>query len=176
MSWILDHLNIIIVGILVIGSFLKSRFDSANQNEQETEEVPDFDDRERSERRSPSPSPYVPPPVLRTPPPVPAQSSPTPSPVFAATRSQSGAMTASADEAAALLQRQRDIDDRLRTIREARFAKGSAKPSTRPRAVTGKPIPVASASTSIRARLRNPAELRRAFVLREIVDPPVTLR
>lgn len=176
MSWILEHINLVIIGALVIGSFLKSRFDALKQDQQEPDELPDFETYEETQRSSPPAMPYVPPRVERTPPQVPVQRSAERPPVFAATRSQSGAMTASADEAAIILQKQRDIEERLRVIREARPAKSGSKSSIRPRAITGKPVPVAAVPTSIRGRLRNPSELRRAIVMREILDPPVGLR
>ncbi len=176
MSWILDHLNIVIVGVLVLGSFLKSRFEALKQDAQEPEEFPEVDSHEESRRHRPPLMPYVPPPVERTPSAAaPAQQSPELQPVFAATRSQSGAMTASADEAAAVLQNQRDIEERLRMIRAARPAKGSPKSPVQTR--SHKPASVtACVTSSIRGQLRNPAELRRAIVLREILDRPVGLR
>jgi hypothetical protein len=173
MSWILDHLNIVIVGILVIGSFLKSRFDSVKEEEPEADDYPEFETFDQDQRPSPPPMPYVPPMVEQAPAPEPPTIS-QPRPVFAATRSVSGAQSASADEAAIILAKQREIEERLQAIRETRNANRANNPPLRARAVTSKSV--ARASTSIHARLRNPAELRRAVILREILDAPVGLR
>jgi hypothetical protein len=178
MSWILEHLNLVIVGVLVLGSFLKSRLDALNRDDEEPENLPEYEVLEDHRRQAPPSIPYVPPPLERTPPPIVIQRSVEPPRVFAATRSQSGAMTASADEAASILQKQRDIQERLRVIREAHPAKTDLKSPSRPMMTVRKRTPVVSGSTpsSLRARLRNPAELRRAIVLREILDRPVGLR
>lgn len=177
MSWILDHLNLVIVGVLVIGSFLKSRFDSLKQDEQETEESPDFDTHQDSQRQGPPLMPYVPPPVERTPSPVLVQRSAQQPNVFAATRSQSGALSASSAEAASILQKQLDIQERLRVIREALPRSSGSRTPSQPM-TNRKPVAIAvgGVPSTIRARLRNPAELRRAFVLREILDRPAGLR
>jgi hypothetical protein len=177
MSWILDHLNIVIVGILVIGSFLKSRFDAVNEDEPEAEDYPDVETFEDEQRQSPPPVPYVPPMVEQAPSPEPPPTT-RERPAFAASRSVSGAMTASADEAAIILEKQREIEKRLQAIRETRNAKRVASSPLRARTATRKSTPVAigGVPTSIRARLRNPAELRRAVILREILDSPVGLR
>lgn len=177
MSWIFDHLNIVIVIALVIGSFLKSRFDSMTQGDQEPEEQPDYETYEEPKRQNPPSMPYVPPAVERTPPPVPADRGVAQPPVFAATRTSSGAMNASAEEAAAILKKQRDIEERLRLIRETRSAKSGAKaPAVRNRNSAEPSVPATTVPSSIGSRLRNPAEQRRAFVLREILDRPVGLR
>ena len=120
MSWILDHLSFVIVGVLAIGSFLKSRFDAMKQDPEEPEDFSEADYKEKPHRQRPPLTPYVPPRVERTPPAVPVQHAPEQRVVFAATRSQSGAMSASADEA--ILQQQRDIEERLRAIRAAQSA------------------------------------------------------
>ncbi len=174
MSWILEHLNLVIVVVLVIGSFLKSRFDALKQDAQEAEDSSEFDTHEETQRHGPPLMPYVPPRVDRTPPAVPVQHTPEPAPIFAATHSQSGALSASADEA--ILQQQRDIEERLRAIRAAQPAKGSKKAPVRSQVSNRKPAAIASVPSSIRGHLRNPAELRRAIVLREILDRPVGLR
>jgi len=75
------------------------------------------------------------------------------------------------------LKHQHDLAERLRHIHETKVTTSSGVAATRAREsgiqVTMKP---ASSALSIRARLRSPAELRRAFVMREILNAPVSLR
>jgi len=69
------------------------------------------------------------------------------------------------------LARQRAMQERLSALRKERTAvsKASKKP------VKAKAAPMVSPS-SLKARLRDRRELRRAIVMREILDPPVGLR
>ena len=68
------------------------------------------------------------------------------------------------------LNRQRAMEERLRALRKE---KTTAK-STRTARKAAQPPPMVS--PSIKARLRDRRELRRAIIMREILDPPVGLR
>lgn len=179
MSWIIDHLNLVIVGALVLGSFLKSRFDSVKEEKPESDPFPDYGGGnfpEQSERRTPPAMPYVPPPIDREKAPVRRKSSPSPQ---MTTSSPTGAVHAAAAESAKVLKHQQELVARLRVVRENKAAATSRGTSTpRRRAISGKPVSQATitAPRSISASLRDPSEIRRAFVMREILDMPVGLR
>ena len=82
-----------------------------------------------------------------------------------------------ASETARALKHQQDLAERLRQIRETKATTTGGAAATRAR-VAAKGVAKSSVQvpSSVRARLRNPAEVRRAFVMREILDPPVGLR
>lgn len=79
------------------------------------------------------------------------------------------------------LERQQKMEERLRALRSAKTGK-SAKSAKAPK-LAGKvkgnsrnlPQPIASPS-KLRERLRDPKEIRRAIVMREILGPPVGLK
>jgi len=75
------------------------------------------------------------------------------------------------DQAAQVLKHQMELQQRLAKIRASQQQQ-AAKPAAAPK----KPAAVAARADSYRARLRNPAELRRTLVMKEILDPPVSLR
>ena len=82
-----------------------------------------------------------------------------------------------ASEAAKALKHQQDLAERLRQIRETKATTTGGAAATRARlASKGVAKPATQFPASIRARLRDPAEVRRAFVMREILDAPVGLR
>lgn len=179
MSWILDHLNLVIVGALVLGSFLKSRFDSVKEDEPESDPFSDFDEREfpeESGRGTPPPMPYVPPPIEREKPSLRRKS--TPPSVPNTTFSMPGAAQAAAEESAKALKHQLDLAARLRQIRETKAATIGGATSTRRRIASSKNVSpeIVTVPRSIRTSLRDTSEIRRAFVMREILDPPVGLR
>jgi len=173
MDWIFEHLNIVVVIILVIGSFLKTRFDSARQETEERDDFPDFgesDTPDESYRRMAPPLPSVPPPLVRAsePPPLPTT-----------TYSSPGAFTIAADEAAKILKHQRELAENMRQLRatKANTSGGAAITRAQLAASQAGAVPiVATVPLSYRSRLRNPAEIRRAIVMREILGRPVGLR
>ena len=72
---------------------------------------------------------------------------------------------------AQVLKHQMELQQRLAKIRASQQQQ-TAKPAAAPK----KPAAVAARTDSYRARLKNPAELRRTLVMKEILDPPVSLR
>lgn len=68
------------------------------------------------------------------------------------------------------LARQRVMEERLSALRKEKTAAKSGKIVRK----TAQPVPMVS--PSIKARLRDRRELRRAIIMREILDPPVGLR
>lgn len=154
MDFIFDNLKFII-GIVVAALWIIGKISEAKKASQEEQPRPQpWEADEDYENWEPEPNPRD------QPPPIPQfrNAPPPPLPVF----------VAAPDEE---LQRQRVMHERLAAIR-------SEKRSTQPKKTTAKKAaaPATLVSPSIKARLRNRKELRRAFVMREILDPPVSLR
>lgn len=182
MDWIFDHFQIVVLILLGIGSMVKSIFDSkskqASEREIESDEPPEVPlDEDTSYRKT---HPSVPPPLVRSsgPPPLARQVVPPP-------LRESGYEAAVAQETARALKHQQELAEHLRQIRRTKATTSGGAAATRARLSTksaakmaGKDAakPSAQAPLSIRNRLRSPAEVRRAFVMREILDPPVGLR
>jgi len=82
-----------------------------------------------------------------------------------------------AKEAAKILKHQQDLAERLRQIRETKATTTGDAAATRTRlaAKTAK-SPLLETAPNFRRRLLNRGEIRRAVVMREILDPPVSLR
>lgn len=168
MKWIFDNPQIIIIALFVIGSLVKNVLESRGGRNQEVDPdgederpfVPiDQDKSYRKVQREPSPTP-----LARH------QSGPPPLPSGAAAE-------AMAREAAAQLKHQQDLAERLRQIRATKAETTGGAAATRARVANkGVAKPLLQSPSSIRSRLRDPAEVRRAFVMREILDPPVGLR
>lgn len=165
MDWIYENFQIVILVLLGIGSMLKSVFESKNKEKREREEE-EYDPGEvfaPDEEYSSPAAPSVPPPLNRQiiPPPL----------------RESGYDEETAIETARALKHQHDLAERLRHIRETKATTTGGAAATQARSsavvITNES---ASATLSIRARLRSPAELRRAFVMREILNSPVGLR
>lgn len=165
MDWIFDNLQIVVLVLLGIGSMVKSFFDAKAKQAAEREaewrppsEVPLDDD--TSYRKA---QPTVPPPLARhaTPPPL----------------RMAGYDAEAANETAKALKHQNDLAARLRQIRENKAATTGGASATRARiASKGTAKPLKQTPLTIGRRLRDPAEVRQAFVMREILDPPVGLR
>jgi hypothetical protein len=93
---------------------------------------------------------------------------------------QPGYEEAVAKEAAAAEKHQQKLAGRLRRMQETKADTTGGAAATRAR-VTAKDartsgVAVVAAPTRLRSRLRHPAEIRRAVVMREILGPPVGLR
>jgi len=155
MDIILDNLKLII-GVAVaffwiIGKISESKKASQQQRDEQEPWQPDEDyenwEPEAAQGGQPPPIPYG-----RT-------GAPPPLPMFVA---------ASEEE----LNRQRVMQEKLAALRSQRNAASSAKKAPGKKTV----VPAAPASLSIKARLRDRKEVRRAFVMREILDPPVGMR
>ena len=165
MNWLLDHLTYVIIIAFAFASWVKNRAEAKNAEAEERrargemvndETIFEAEDDWQSPPNAPAPS--VPPPLMRetTPPP----------------------LRVGAAEIDAILQHQRDIEDRLKHIREIRTTTSGNAAQTRARvAAAGKAENTArTGKTSLRDSLRDPHQTRRAIVLREILGPPVGLR
>ena len=165
MDWIFEHFQIVVLIVLGIGSMVKSIFDSKSKKaaEQEAEwdptpQVP-LDDYTSYRKTLPS----VPPPLTgpATPPPL----------------RMAGYEAEVAHETARALKHQQDLAERLRQIRATKATTTGGASATRAR-IASKGIAKVLKQTplTLRRRLFDPAEVRQAFVMREILDPPVGLR
>ncbi|MBK1882316.1 hypothetical protein JIN85_07815 [Luteolibacter pohnpeiensis] len=178
-DFIFDHPQLL---ILIGGGtiFLFNKYRELKESQEANEEIEEINRREREaagesaeyEYRfppanevpdTPPPLPYVPPPLktsnktvvrgktrMPEPPPLPSK--------MGVDRTE--------------LERQQQLQAKLREIRKS-------KPVSLPMARTTKTVAVTStvsAKDSVRSRLRNKSELRRAIIMREILDPPVGLR
>jgi hypothetical protein len=168
-DWIFDHLQIVVLVVLGIGSMVKSMFDAKSKQAAEREadrnptpEVPLDDD--TSYRKSLRKTlPTVPPPLTRpaTPPPL----------------RMAGYDAEAANEAAKVLKHQHDLAERMRQIRANKATTTGGASATRARiASKGVAMPLKQTPLTLRRRLRDSGEVRQAFVMREILDPPVGLR
>lgn len=169
MDWIFDHLQIVVLVMLGIGSMVKSMFDAkakqAAEREADRNPVPGVPlDDDTSYRKAPRKAgPTVPPPLTRpaTPPPL----------------RMAGYDAEVANETAKALKHQQDLAERMRQIRENKATTTGGALATRARiASKGAAKPSKQIPLTLRRRLRDPAEVRQAFVMREILDPPVGLR
>lgn len=178
MDWLFDNFQIVALVGIAFASWLKHRFDAkmAEREERGGHNAPprdqeeDFGPEETWNNPYDTPPPYVPPPPL---PPFPQYTQvPPPLPNEQALRhSREG-------EAAAVLKRQQDLQERLRKIKETRSNTTGGAAATRARLASSQTgaIPVVSSASSIRTALKTPAELRRAIIMKEILGPPVSLR
>jgi hypothetical protein len=168
MEFIFDNFQIVIIVAGAIAYFLNNLRQAKEAERQAREEQPveyedvfgpDFDFGEAVDHRRPA----VPPPLVvtsRPPPPLP------PEPAM---------RIVSANERE--LQRQQQLQERLSDLRRARSEGREDARATRVRvAAKSRPGAVVAVSTSLRSRLRNKGELRRAIVLREILGPPVAFK
>jgi hypothetical protein len=161
MQWIFDHFQIVFIAVIVIGSLAKQFLDAKAAERQAREEQNEgdiFDPGEDWGPQYPQTAPSVPPPLVRTVPPPLARTG-TPPPLVVETE--------------ALLKRQQDMQDRLKQIKEARVfteAPKLARPSSK------RTKPATSAKSTLRGALRDRSEIRRAFVMREILGPPAGLK
>ncbi|MGL5020184.1 MAG: hypothetical protein ACRDBP_18760 [Luteolibacter sp.] len=164
MDWIRENFQIFILIALGVGSVIKSLLESKAKQKQEAEEeydpgevfAPDEDDREPAMPSVPSPlnRNVVPPPVR-----------------------ESGYYQELAEETAKALKHQHDLAERLRHLRETKANTTGGAHAAQARISTKKPsVALAGTSLGIRDRLRSQAEVRSAVVLREILDPPLSLR
>jgi hypothetical protein len=93
-------------------------------------------------------------------------------------RREFGYEAAAAEEQAKALKHQLDLAAHLRLLLDTKATTTGGAAATRARvAAKGKgATPAAAALPSLRQTLRDPAAVRRAFALREILDPPLSLR
>lgn len=159
MNWISDHFQIVILILFGIGSVFKgileakAKAKAEKQGEQEQEYEDEIDWGESA----------LPPQFPR--------------PIVSPTLREAGYEEAVAQENAKALKHQKELADRLRQIRDTKATTTGGAAATRHRlAQKGKKQVAVTKSVSIKARLKNPAELRKALVMREILDVPVSLR
>jgi hypothetical protein len=157
MSWIFDHLQILVLILAAVGSLVKKINESrttANQPPRPADlPEPMFETDEESS-------------MLDWP-----EEPPAPAPL-------PGAMIEAQLEAAEALKHQQDLATHLQQLRETKASTTGGAAATRARVASkGATKPqLAPIRLSLRARLKNPTEIRRAIVLREILGPPVSLR
>ncbi len=158
MDWIFDHFKIVVIILIAIGSVVKSQLEAKAKRGQQDETSAELPDRPVPRRRS---MPSVPPPLAYSTPPA----------------LSSMASVEAANEAAKILKHQQDLAERLRQIRETKATTTGDAAATRTRiAAKNAKGPLPQASPTFRRRLRDRGEIRRAMVMREILDPPVSLR
>ena len=180
MDWILDNFQIVALVGLALASWLKARMDAkaAEQEERRArEEMADseemFGPPESWEEADREMSPV--PPIQGFPPPLPTQVSPPPLPNVA----QAAEAALREQEA---LQRQIDIQERLKQIRESKAVTSGGAAATRARNEARQNRPTtavaqtAAISPSVKQSLKQRSSIRRAIILREILGPPVSLR
>ncbi len=157
MQWILEHFQLVIILVGAFLVWLKGLFERKMAERQERENPPDNGDDGRPWEYGDE---AVEAPVVM-PPPLPR------------TAAEAGTGPAPAPE-----RRQRHRPGTRRESREARVASAAASAASAASRVTAESVRAAAASSSelIPGRLRQPAELRRAIVLREILGPPAGLR
>ena len=177
MEWIFDNFQIVLLVGLALVSLIKRAADQ-KMAEREERDAPrdstdDEDWRDPEPQWHPPAAPSVPPPLTRqvVPPPLTRQ---VPPPIQQA--ASPPPLVAREAESAAVFQRQLEIQQRLKDIKQAKAITRGGAAATRSRlAEAGKARSTLQARPSISAALRNRSELRRAVILREILGPPVGL-
>ena len=164
MDWIFNHLQFVVLVVFAFASWYKHRMDTKaeekemaerqrRQAEEAEDDDPPFDDW-KPEFQLPVPPPIPPPPV----------------PLLVPSKK---------DESAAILQRQAELQERLRLAKENKAKTSGGAAATRLRvaaAQTGAAMPETAARSRLRDSLRQRKTLRRAIVTREILGPPMALR
>lgn len=167
MDWIFDNIEIFIFVLIGIVSMFKSVLDAKAKKQEE-----DHEQQYPEEYFEPEEEYHQPPQLPSVPPPLPWGGASVPPPL-----TKVGYEVAAAEEAARTLKHQQDLALRLQQIRETKATTTGGAAATRARiANKGTKTTSTQTPTSIRARLKSPAEVRRAFVMREILDPPLSLR
>jgi hypothetical protein len=160
MDWLFDNFQIVALIAIVIGSLVK-RFLEAKMEERQA--------RERMDREPPEPEEIFGPEEDWQPPAAPAEPPPLTrqSPAWGGPPPLPAAVAQPAAEE--VLQRQLEMQERLRQIRETKAAQ-AREHARETAAARAKP---AQAPAGLRAALRQRSEIRRAVVMREILGPPV---
>jgi hypothetical protein len=157
MSWIFDNLQILVLVLFAVGSLVKKINESRTTAKQPPRPAdlpePMFETDEESSTFDWPEEPPVPAPLP-------------------------GAMIEAQLEAAEALKHQQELASHLQQLRETKASTTGGAAATRARVASkGATKPqLAPIRLSLRARLKNPTEIRRAIVLREILGPPVSLR
>lgn len=160
MDWIFDHLQIVVLIVVVIGSFVKQFLDAKAAERQARKDMEERGDVFGPEEDWEPVEPGPPPLVFPTPPPLQRE---LPPPLLI-------------DEA--LLKRQQDMQDRMRQIKETKATTSGNAAATRTRIAAEErhPKTVKPVKAGLRTGLRSRKEIRRAVIMKEILDPPLGLR
>lgn len=168
MDWLFDHFQLVVLVGLALASWLKHRMDAKTAEREERGEMPDAEDVfGPGEGWGPTPAPplpSVPPPLVRqVPPPLVRDSTP---------------QYSRESEAEVILKRQLDMQERIRQIKASKATTSGGASATRARVAASQSHAKAAqpGKSGLRGVLRNPKEIRRAIVMREILGPPVGLR
>ncbi len=167
MQWVFDNFQVVALVLIAFAGWIKSRVDAKLEEQKPPGETEPYDEREvfgpDEQWEQTLPDHGAPPPLVRaTPPPLLS-----PAAAFEASR-----------ESEAALKHQQDLAERLRQIRETKATTTGGAKATRARVAASK-LPkniVAAVPLSLRGRLHDKGELRRAFVLKEILAPPLSQR
>lgn len=185
MDFIFDNIYIVVLIAAAVAQWLNSQREARKaEREQDEPSVdieeifgPDFDFGEPPQQRLPSQS--VPPPIRRSeaavPPPL--FRAEQQAPPIAPQRQSDQPLPTVASAAQTELARQNEMMEKLRLIKESRPPQqsGGAR-ATRKFMKQRAGGVISEAGVAIGARLRDPEELRRAILMREILGPPITLR
>jgi type IV secretory pathway VirB10-like protein len=167
MDWIFDNFQIVVLVALAVGSVVKQMAEAAKAKKQGPEQPEvEWEETETTWTPIPIPPEYQPPPLPRSAPPPLVQHFETyqpPPPV---------ALVQDSNE---LLNKQLEMQEKARAIRENKATEKTRKLELRARSAT-RAKTVYSADITIRNLLANPSSARKAIVLREILDKPVGMR
>lgn len=162
-EFIEDNLRVIIIAVFVAVALLQKILEAARNRKAQAGQAESAETEVERPAR-PMRGPYASPPVsVRIP--RPPQAPPP--------RPYSTSSVAPSFDGDAELARQHEMEERLRKIREAR---GVTPSSPSPVAVSVPAARVVSARGVLHRRLRQPQELRRAFIAKEILDRPLAMR
>lgn len=205
MNWVIEHLQIIIGVAAAIAYFLNRRRAAAAeesaaaptsetlQQEERTRQIQAEIRRKIAERRAAAEAPLAPArmPRMNLPPMLPPTRVPPLDPFGGPMRKILKEIERAAQpeappqydptvsEATAALERQKALQEQLKTLEAARAAeqRRAAEIAAAHRATSAPALPTVTFEPGdLRARLRDPKELRRTIVLRELLGPPLALR
>ena len=191
MDWVFDHLRLIIFAAGAIAWWLKQRKDGQSGDKVKPHKEVTFDDPELAERTRrireeiqrkieqraraytqpppkvsrPAPAPAAPPPVVREV----VRRQPEPPPL-----SKAAVAHLDAARTAEILEQQAAMAEKLRQAAEMKAA--ALRRIQYENQVSSGDQAAVVARGALGDDLRNPDSLRRAFILREIIGPPVSLR
>jgi len=147
-----EHFIKILIGVIALVVWIIGKL-KENQAQKEETWIPQEEDYLPEDYRTSQPPPLYPS----------AGSAPPPLPRYMA-----------ADDSE--LERQRKMQDRLRAIRDKKGIKPKTVASKAAAKAKAKPVTTLVSPSKLRERLRDRKELRRAIVMNEILNPPVSLR
>jgi hypothetical protein len=161
-NWILDHLQVAVILVVVAVTLLGKLLEALKPNRPAGGSILETLGKMLGEDAGAATAPNPPGPAEPSPPPLRRAAVPPPL--------RYGTPPADVDATQAELERQRQMQERLRKIREAK-AKPPVAPPPAPSVVKRQTI-----SRGLKGQMRSSKELRRAMVIREILGPPVGLR